>query len=188
MVPRTILLLPFLALSPATAALGASAEPLPRVQDEDPLPDERPEVKEMIDQLKGHAKKKAKEDEQAIGVIDQLVQEFEKSGPKDREDIVDALAWCFGQKRPKELAEGVPDTRLYSAAGAALGEMGPESTKPLIKLIDHKNIKKALDAKALVIKSLGKTRELDGVKPLMDLLKDKDSGGHRGRGPGPGLL
>ena len=140
-----------LALLLPTAAPAPAAAPT-AVQD-DQIPDKREEVKAMIDELKGHAKKRAKEDEQAVGVIDRLIVEFPKSGPKDREDIVDSLEWCFSQKRPKELAEGVPDTRLYVAAAVGLGEMAPESVKPLIKLIDAKTIKKAVvDEKARAVK------------------------------------
>ena len=159
-------------VSPAPAAPVGRAV-VPAVQEDDVV-DKRPEVKELIDTLKGHAKKKAKEDEQAIATIDELVQEFERSGPKDKASIVSALQWCYGQKRPKEIAEGVPDTRLYDACSVALGAMGPESVKALIKLLDHKSLKKLLSSRGLVITSLGKTRHLDGVKPMMDLLKDKD--------------
>jgi len=141
---------------------------------ESAVPDKRPEIKELLDELVAHLGKKGKEDDQAIGVLDKLTQEFEKSGPKDREAIVAAAAACFDEKRPKELSEGVPDTRVYDAAAVTLGYMGPESVKPLIALIDHKNLKKLLPTRASVIRSLGKTKHQDGVKPLRDLLKDKD--------------
>lgn len=174
----TSLFLRALALVVATPTLLLATPPTPSappvVQEEDEVPDKRPEVKELIDELKAHLKKKGKEDEQAITVMDSLTQEFERSGPKDRGYIVDALEGAFGQKRPKEIAEGVPDSRIYDAAAVALGGMAPESVKPLIKLIDNKNIKKLLNTRARVIQSLGKTKSLDGVKTLRDLLKDKD--------------
>jgi HEAT repeat protein len=157
-----------------TGTLDLQAAVPAGVQEEQDVQDKRPQVKDLIEQLRGHAKKRAKEDEQALGVIDKLVGEFERSGPKDRKAIVDTMVWLFGQKRTKELSEGVPDTRLFDAGAVALGEMAPESAKPLIKLLGHKSIKKLLNTKARVIRSLGKTRHLDGVKPLQDLLKNKD--------------
>jgi len=162
-------------LAPAArAATPAPAAPAGVQDDENEKPDKRPEVKELIEELEAHLKKKGKEDEEAIAVMDTLTQEFENSGPKDREDIVDAFEDVFDNKRPKELEEGIPDSRIYDAAAVSMATMGPESVDPLIDLIEHKNLKKLLMTRARVITSLGKTKHLDGVKPLRDLLKDKD--------------
>jgi hypothetical protein len=173
------ILIPFLALVQATFAALALPTALASGFQEgeegaEALPDERPEVSELIEQLSVHLKKKGKEDEAAVGVLDKLVQEFPKSGPKDRQAIVAAAAGCFDEKRPKELAEGVPDTRVYDAAAVALGTLGPESVRPLIGLLDHKNLKKLLTTRGSLIRSLGKTEHPDGVKPIRELLKDKD--------------
>ena len=173
-------LIPLLLCAPSAAPAAAPA-PSPLVarsahlQDEEGAkPDARPEVKELVTELGEHLKKKGKEDELALQVLDKVTQEFEKSGPKDRLAIVAAAAATFDEKRPKELSEGVPDTRIYDAAAVALGYMGPESVQPLIALIDHKNLKKLLATRGNVIRSLGKTKHLDGVKPLRELLQDKD--------------
>lgn len=169
------LLLSALALAPFPTSASPSAMPGSHVlQEEDEKPDKRPEVEELIEKLGDHLKGKGKEDEEAIAVMDTLTQEFERSGPDDREDIVEALVDAFDEKRPKELEEGIPDTRIYDASAVALGTMAPESVDPLIDLVDHKNLKKLLATRARVIQSLGKTRHVDGVKPLRDLLKDKD--------------
>ncbi len=170
-----LLIAPLFACPPALDPL-----PAPVLQDEEDeeggeIKDKRPEIKALIDEMKAHTKKRGEEDEQAIGVLDKLYQEFPQSGPKDRKAIVDALAACFKLKRTKELQEGVPDDRLYMAAAVAMKDMGPESVKPLIGLIGHKSHKKNLRLQSQIILSLGKTEHLDGVKPLIDLLKHKDA-------------
>jgi len=171
--------IPFLSLLLASGAswpVTPSVPPAPLFQeDEEAFDDERPEVEELLDALKGHIKKKGEEDAEAIGVIDRLVGEFEQSGPKDRADIVKKLKDCFGVKRTDEIAEGVPDDRLYMAAAVALGRMGPESVKTLDGLIGHKSHRKNLRLQAMLAQSLGKTKDLDGVDTLVDLLKHKDA-------------
>ena len=147
------------------------AVPVP-LQEDESIVDGRPEIKELLGDLKGHVKRKAKEDEEAKGVIDKLLQEWEHSGPKDRKEIVKGLDACFKAKRPKELEPGVPDDRLYYAAATALGRMGPESVKPLTKLLGHKSHRKNLRLQQRVALSLGMTKDEDAIKPLLDLLKD----------------
>jgi HEAT repeat protein len=160
---------------PAPPVRAASAAAPSGLQEEgQEVPDKRPEIKELIEELQAHYKKKGKEDEEAIAVMDKLTQEFERSGPKDKESIVAGLADAFDEKRPKEIVEGVPDTRIYDAAAVTLGTMGPESVPALVKLVDHKNLKKLLATRGRLIQSLGKTKDLAGVKPLRELLKDKD--------------
>lgn len=136
----------------------------------DEVPDGRAEVKALLAQLKGHTKQKGKEDAEAIGVVDKLLREFEGSGPKDRAAIVKGLDACFKLKRTKELSEGVPDDRLYMACAVALGNMGPESVKPLIKLVDNKTHRKNLRLQERIIQALGKTSDPSAVKTLVDLL------------------
>ena len=97
-------------------------------------PDNRDEIKAATDKLSGHIGKRGKEDTEAISVIDTLVQEFEKSGPKDRSLIAKTLDKCFEQKR-QESAEGVRDNKLYMAAAVSLRTMGPESAPVLMKWI-----------------------------------------------------
>jgi HEAT repeat protein len=143
-------------------------------QDAQETADERADIKDQLDLLKGHVKSKGKEDVLAIGVIDQLTQEFEDTGPKDRAAIVKGLEACFKAKRTKELEPGVPDDRLYFAAATALGRMGPESVKGLAGLLGNKSHRKNLRLQARIAKSLGNTRDPKGIKPLEGLLKHKD--------------
>lgn len=164
---------------PALALLLALAPaPLPRPQEpseKSQVADERPEVKALFDELAGFLKMKGEKDPDAIGVIDKLTQEFPNSGPKDRAAIVKALSDCFDVKRPKELEPDVPDDRVYKAAATALGIMGPDSVKPLIALLGSKEHRKNSSLQQMIALSLGKTKSLEGVKPLTMLLKHKDA-------------
>lgn len=185
MIPTLLLAVLAPVALPVSGALPASPVPTspgpawstgaPQDDEETPVEDGRELIKELISTLKGHVKKRGDEDDQAIAVIDQLNQEFDRSGPKDRKAIVKALEDCFKAKRTDELSPGVPDDRLYQAAAVSMRNMAPESVKPLIGLIGHKSHRKNLGLQQQLIMSLGKTRHPDGVKPLMDLLKHKDA-------------
>jgi hypothetical protein len=157
---------------PTSSVVDAAAS----VQDPAPLPDKRPEVEKALAEFKGHIEKKGIEDRDAIEVLDQkLMPEFKNSGPKDRAAIVKEIAKSFDQKRAEE-REGVPNVSLYIAAAAALGEMGPESTKALVAAIDNKNLKKLMAVRHRLVISLGKTKDVkDGLETLIDLLNDKDA-------------
>jgi hypothetical protein len=61
----TLVLLPLLLLG-APAVASVLEPPGVRIQDEDELPDKRPEVKELCEALRGHSKKRGKEDREAI--------------------------------------------------------------------------------------------------------------------------
>lgn len=144
--------------------------PVPVVaQDDEETPDKRPEIKEQLKRLDGHAGKRGKEDHEAIGIIDQLILEFPQSGPKDRAAIVKGIGKCLGERR-KQTEEGMLDNRLHLAAALALGEMGPESAKTLMDWIDHKTLRDDLQLQRQLILSLGKTHTDDAQKPLVDLL------------------
>ncbi|MFT5288338.1 MAG: hypothetical protein ACI8QS_001150 [Planctomycetota bacterium] len=138
--------------------------------DEEEKPDKRPEVKSLIELFKAHVKQRGKEDDEAVGVIDQLVKEFAESGPKDQKAIIDALEKCFKEKR-KALEDGSPDNRLFMAAAVSMGYMGEAAAKPLSKLVDHKSLRDDLDLQRRIILSLGKTESEKYVKVLMDTLK-----------------
>ena len=151
----------------ATPAAGSAAA-------QDPNPDKRPEVADLIAKLEAHADKKGAEDTDAIAVIDQLSQEFQKSGPKDKAAILKALAKCFDARR-LEVNGQPPNNKLYLAAAVALGQMGPESTKTLISAIGNKNLRKDIALQHRLILSLGKTHDKDAIKTLNENLENKDA-------------
>ena len=143
-------------------------------QDPPPPVDNRPELKAMIDEMLGHITKRGKEDHEAIGVIDKLVQEFPKCGPKDRGAIVKSLDRCFSEKRQED-ENGVFDNQLYIASATALGEMAPESVPVLLSWIGNKAHRKDLKLQRVLILKLGKTKNEAGREPLINLLVDKDA-------------
>jgi len=157
-----------LALFPSVPAAPPRAEPPAALQDDD-KPDKRPEIAELLERLKKHVAENGQEDQLAVEVIDQLATEFPKCGEKDRAAIVKGVDACFKEKR-KPTDEGAPDNLLHLAAATALGEMGPESAKPLAGWIDHKSLRKDLNLQRAIILALGKTKAESGIEPLVDLL------------------
>jgi len=152
---------------------------LPRtivVQDPPPAPaaDKRPEVATLLDKLKEHANKGGKEDKDAVAVIDQLNQEFPKSGPKDKQLIVKGLSKCFEQRRLEKEGQP-PDNQLYLAAAVALGQMGPDSTDALISWIGQKDLRKDIAVQNRLLLSLGKTKDKKAIKELVQNLDNKTS-------------
>jgi hypothetical protein len=165
-----------LLLTLGSAALHSPTlpDPLPLVQD-DPkdLPDKRPEVKELVGTLKDHAKKRGKEDAEAIATVKQLEAEFGKSGLKDRATIAKDVGNVLKEKR-KEV-DGVTDNKLFLQCATALGSMGPESSKVLQSWIGHKNHKKDVELQERLILALGKTKDEKAVKALLDLLSHHEA-------------
>lgn len=161
------LLASLLALSPLPAAVA----PAPALVAQDPPADDREDVKTLLAELDRHAAERGKEDQEAIAVIDRLVQVFGECGPKDRAAVVKGLDKCFKEKRPEDEA-GVRQNQIYLASATALGEMAPESVPVLLSWIGHKSHKKDEALQRLLILRLGKTKDERGMKPLIKLLDD----------------
>ena len=154
----------------SVAASPLTAASIPFLQDdEEEKPDKREEIKAALKELKDHAGARGKEDAQALALIDTLLQEFPKSGPKDRKAIVKGLTGCLKQKR-KPTKEGVIDNKLHIASATALGRMGPESVKSLTTYMGHKNFAKDFTGKRAIILALGNTKEEDAIDDIADLL------------------
>lgn len=151
------------------AAAPIPAAPIPSVQDDEKKPDKRPEIKETLAAFKKHISKRGDEDAEAIALIDKLLQEFPESGPKDRKAIAKELGGVFKLKR-KPTKEGLYDNKLFIASAVAMGRMGPESTKDLIKFSDHKSFDKNTEVKCKLIRAIGNTVNEDGIDPLIDFL------------------
>jgi hypothetical protein len=155
---------PFPAASASPAATTLAAQ--------DAKPDNRPEIKTRLEELKTHIDKKGKADNEAIAVLDKLHEEFPNSGPKDRAAIVKAINECFEVKR-QESEDGVRDNKLFVASAVCLRDMGPESAPVLMKWIGNKAHRKDIALQQKLILSLGRTRDEAGRKALLDLLTDK---------------
>lgn len=166
----TVLPNPLPATVPATAAVTSVTT---TSQDEE-IKDKRPEIKEKLELLKDHIGERGEQDQEAVSVIDGLLQEFPKCGPKDRGAIVKGLSKCFDQKR-QDLSEGIPNNQLYLAAATALGEMGEDATDTITKWVGNKKHRKNIALQRVLVLSLGKTKDTDAIKDLLDLLNDKDN-------------
>jgi len=162
-----------LLLSLSAAAAPAPASVPPTATTEDPAADKRPEIATLTATLDEQIAKKGVADTEAVATIDKLFQEFPASGPKDRAAIVKALSKCFEQKR--DVKEGEPrNNKLFIASAAAMGQMGPDSTKELIRWIGHKDHRKDPAVQDRLIRSLGQTKDDAAIKTLTNLLDDKD--------------
>ena len=182
-IPLTCLALAAFTASPLAAPTDGAAPAKPSLEsalhfldgshdDGDEIVDKRDEVKALIKKFEGHTKKKGKEDDQAVKVMDELLAEFAQSGPKDRASIVKALEKSLTLKR-KDLKDGTKEARVAMAAAVCLGEMGPESVKPLIGITGGKKLRGNPELLRRAILSLGKTEDERAVKPLMSLMSDK---------------
>lgn len=169
------LILSAFATAPGGARFLAPEVQLTPATQDDPkdLPDKRPEIEELVDTLKAHAKKRGKEDQEAIAIVDALLQEFPMSGLKDRKEIAGSLSDCLKEKRTE--VDGQPQNSLYLACAHALGNMGPESVKELQGWIDHKQHRKDLALQGELIRALGKTKHEKAIDTLTDLLSHKDA-------------
>ena len=127
----------------------------------------------MLKELKDHAGKRGKEDEEAGAIIETLMAEFPKSGPKDQESIAKGISACLKEKR-KQDKEGNYDNALYGKAAFTLGTMGELGAKELVKWVGNKQHRGNLALQTELIKSLGKTKSPVGIKTLTDLLGNKD--------------
>jgi hypothetical protein len=169
-----LFVLPVLLAAPTQAAPVAPASAPPARSYEEEVPDKRPEVEQLCDELKGHVGKGGAADQEAVAVVDKLLQEYKASGPKDRASIVAALSKNFEAKR-RENEHGVRDNRIYRASAVALGQMGSDATKSILKWIGHKDHKKDVPVQSDLIHSLGKTKDKTAVPELIKLLEHKDA-------------
>jgi hypothetical protein len=156
----------------------ARANALPAFQSGKPeapaKPDKRPEVAEKLAKLQTLiGDRKGEKDTDAIGVIDQLVQDFPNNGPKDRSAVTSALSKCFEERRMVKEGDP-PNNKLSMAAAVALSTMAPESTKELLKWIGQKDLKKDQALQTRLVDSLGKTKDKEALKPLQLWLNSKD--------------
>ena len=151
-----------IAVPPAAGAQPVLA-PTP-LQDEE-VPDKRPEVKALKEQLLIHTKKRGDEDAQAIQVIERLATEFKRSGPADKKLIVTEITRAMRVRRPFS-REGTRKRQLFLIGASVLGKMGPDSVSSLVRLATDKNHKEDYAVRGAILKALGKTKDDKGVKVL----------------------
>ncbi len=169
---RHLVTLIVLSAAPATAWSVPLSLPSRAVPED--VPDKRPEVEKLCEQMKANVAKGGAEDQDAVAVVDKLLTEYKNSGPKDRAAIVAALSKNFEAKR-RENEAGVRDNRIYRASAAALGQMGTDATKAITKWIGAKDHKKDIPVQSDLIHALGKTKDKLAVPDLISLLEHKDA-------------
>jgi len=148
--------------------LSLALGPVPAV-----FPDDDPAVEEALDALKSSLKEK--EDETAVGTIDRLTVFFRDGGSKDQKKIAKGVGDSFGVTRvPREGDNPDEVFRVYYAASASLGQMGDEGVPYLLKGLDQRKFRHEPRLRAAILAALGTTKSDRAVKPLLDMLKDKD--------------
>lgn len=153
--------------SPLSAAVPAPAGVV--LDDEDEFEDGRELVERLLDELQEQTRGRGENDGEAIRLVQQLQAEFQRSGPRDRRDIVKALDRCMNLRR-RPLEDDQPNNALFRQVAQSFGTMGPESVPKLERWIGHKKHEDDLQLQRTLILALGNTREEDAVDPLMDLL------------------
>jgi hypothetical protein len=125
-----------------TPALLAQPDPKPPAK-----PD--PEVKAKLGEFKKLIKdRKGAKDGEAVQIIDGILPRFDKLHPKDKADFAKALYEPLKNPRIKRKAM---DSNLFKASVVALGKTGTK-----------------LSLRAYMLKSLGKTKDQQFVKFLID--------------------
>ncbi|MGH7151962.1 MAG: HEAT repeat domain-containing protein, partial [Planctomycetota bacterium] len=117
----------------------------------------------------------AKDDAAAVGVIDKLTQRAKGAGPKDRGKMASGIGSCFEAVRvPSEGQSKMEVFRLYIAAAASLGTMKEDGVKPLLAAMENRKFRHEIELRSALIAEAGKTKSPAAIKPLLDLLDDKD--------------
>lgn len=111
--------------------------------------------------------RKAARDAEAQGLIDQMLQRYPSLDDKEKAKVVKALSDCLLSPRVKR----EPDQRsLFIAASAALGNMGSEGAKVLVKAFDHAKFKARewIAMRAQFLKNIGTTKDERQVDFLIE--------------------
>jgi hypothetical protein len=140
----------------AQAPPAAPAAPVPAV---DPaLPELLKELKAMVGDLK------MREDFRAINLVQKLVENPDQRNPKDKERIAKALGDVFRTGKVR----AADKDHLYREAGDALGKLGEDGGKELMKVLEDARHKDALALQAHLILALGRTQDGRQVEWLTD--------------------
>lgn len=135
--------------------------------------DGRQEVARLITGLREISSKRGSQALEAQAAIGRLSEEFTASGPKDKAEIVSALARLFGT-RPVTRTQDESDPLLLAAA-EALGRMGPQSVAVLTGLAVRQELEGDLRLQRQLLLALGATRDRRALDPLIKRLQDKDA-------------
>lgn len=144
----------------ANVSTGSSAKNNPPT-----VPDKRPEVAQLLEQLESSRAERGKQDELAVEQIASLAKEFSSSGRHDQRSIAAGFERCLKEKRGS-LAQENLDQRLHAAAAEALGTCGDLGVKPLDWALDQKHFREQPELHRIVILALGTTRSKAALDSL----------------------
>ncbi|MFT5286144.1 MAG: hypothetical protein ACI8TQ_002312 [Planctomycetota bacterium] len=138
--------------------------------------DDAPEIAKLVDayqhSLRSRTGGRGRDMQGALAALLELDRLFSRSGPNDRERIVQNVVLGFDR-----LDTNHPDQRGFLISAAkAMADMGPESVQPLTELVVDRKVEADAALHRQLILSLGRTRHVDGLKVLQGLLHHEDSG------------
>lgn len=124
-----------------------------------------PVIAEQVKQFKAAIKdRKGARDAEATNLIDKFLGGYPKMHQKDQLAVRKALQDCLvGRvKRDPE------NTTLFVGAAAALGQMGADGAKILLKAYKSSKFKKQVTLRAVFVRNIGKTKDLRQVEFLLE--------------------
>jgi len=137
----------------------SAQEPTSRPSKPDPL------VAEQVKQFKSAIKdRKGARDAEATNLIDKFLAGYPRMHQKDQLSVRKALQDCLvGRVRRDE-----GNTTLFVGAAAALGQMGADGAKILLKAYKSSKFKKQVTLRAVFVRNIGKTKDLAQVDFLLE--------------------
>lgn len=126
-----------------------------------------PKVKESLERfLDAIRAKDFAQDNEAVRIIDELLPQYEGMHPRDQADFMKALTRVFSGKK-REPGEPI----LYKATITALGTLGEDAGKLLVKIYQRSPFDKERDWVAMretILASIGRTRDEKQAEFLLE--------------------
>lgn len=137
---------------------------------QEPKAEPKPEidVKAVLGELRKAAfDRKGARDTEAIGLVDRLLQAYEKLDAGQKASVRKALGELLTSRKIRRPTD---QTGLYVAAAAALGRMGQEAARELWKAFRSSKFKKRewVTLRAILLKNIGRTKDPNSIKPLIE--------------------
>jgi hypothetical protein len=122
------------------------------------LPEQLKELRALV------AASKPAQDNQAIGLIQNLTKDVDQRHPKDRERLAKALGEVFRSGKLRTAEQDV----LYRQTGDALAKLAADGSKELLRALTEPRFDDQLGLQAHLILALGRTAEPTAVDWLLD--------------------
>lgn len=149
-------------------ALACAAPPALVAQKKKPDPNVAINLKKLKTAV---GDRKGERDTEATGTIDTLLQGYDSMVKKDKSSVRKALDKILTSPRVRRK----PDQKaIYVACATALGRMGADGSKVLVKAFGHAKFKKSsgeenwVDLRAVFVKQIGNTKDPKQIKFLTE--------------------